>query len=278
MSGSHRSRSVARWGLGLAVAALAAVTLFPLVWMASVSLMSPLEASVLPPHLFPRAPTLMHYRTLWQRLDLARYLANSAVLAVATTMLSLLFNTLAGYAFAKLRFAGRERLFRILLATMVIPGQVGMLPLFLMLKQLGLVNTYAGVVLPGMASVFGMFMIRQYVQAVPDSLLDAARIDGAGEWRIFRSVVLPLCRPILVTLALVSFLGSWNDFMWPLIILSDSERFTLPVALANLLGEHAPDTELMMAGAVVTTLPAVVVFLLLQRHYIGGLAAGALKE
>jgi multiple sugar transport system permease protein len=267
-----------RWGLALAVAALAAVTLFPLAWMLAVSLMSPLEASDLPPHLIPRSPTFAHYRVLWSRLDLPRYLANSLLLAVVTTALSLLCNTLGGYAFAKLRFSGRERLFRLLLATMVIPGQVGMLPLFLMLKTLGLVNTYAGVVLPGMASVFGIFMIRQYVRSIPDSLLDAARIDGAGEWRIFRSVVLPLCRPILVTLALFSFLGSWNDFMWPLIVLSDNARYTLPVALANLLGEHAQDTELMMAGAVVTTLPAVAVFLLLQRHYIEGLAAGALKE
>jgi multiple sugar transport system permease protein len=272
------SGTSARWGMTLAVALLAGVTLFPLGWMLSVSLMSPLEAADLPPHLLPRAPSLMHYRTLWQRLDLPHYLANSLLLAAATTALSLLFNTLGGYAFAKLRFAGRERWFRLLLATMVIPGQVGMLPLFLMLKQFGLVNTYAGVILPGMASVFGIFMIRQYARSIPDSLLDAARIDGAGEWRIFRSVVLPLCRPILVTLALFSFLGSWNDFLWPLIVLSDGDRYTLPVALANLLGEHAQDTELMMAGAVVTTLPAVFVFLLLQRHYLAGLAAGALKE
>lgn len=272
------SHSRPQWGLSLAVAALALLTLFPLVWMVSVSLMSPLEAVELPPHLIPRAPTLVHYRTLWQRLDLPRYLGNSLLLATATTGLSVLFNTLGGYAFAKLGFAGRERLFRWLLATMVIPGQVGMLPLFLMLKQCGLINTYAGVILPGMASVFGMFMIRQYVRSIPDTLLDAARIDGAGEWRIFLSVVLPLCRPILVTLALFSFLGSWNDFMWPLIVLSDGDRYTLPVALANLLGEHAQDTELMMAGAVVTTLPAVAVFLLLQRHYLAGLTAGALKE
>ncbi|MBM4200915.1 MAG: carbohydrate ABC transporter permease, partial [Gammaproteobacteria bacterium] len=236
--------------------------------MVSVSLMSPQEATELPPHLIPRAPTLAHYRTLWQRLELPRYLANSVLVAVATTGLSLVFNTLGGYAFAKLRFTGRDRLLQVLLATMVIPGQVGMLPLFLMLKQFGLINTYAGVILPGMASVFGIFMIRQYARSIPDSLLDAARIDGAGEWRIFRSVVLPLCRPILVTLALFSFLGAWNDFMWPLIVLSDDSRYTLPVALANLLGEHLQDTELMMAGAVVTTLPAVVIFLLLQRHYV----------
>jgi multiple sugar transport system permease protein len=264
--------------LVLLVAGMAALMLFPLAWMVSVSFMSPAETSQMPLHLLPHSPTTEHYRTLWLRLDLPRYLATSGGLAAATTALSLAFNTLAGYAFAKLRFAGRERLFRMLLATMVIPGQVGMLPLFLMLKQFGLINTYAGVILPGAAGVFGIFMIRQYARSIPDSLLDAARVDGAGEWRVFWSVVLPLCRPILVTLALFSFLGSWNDFMWPLIVLSDKDRYTLPVALANLLGEHAQDIELMMAGAVVTTLPVVVVFLLLQRHYIEGLAAGALKE
>ena len=156
---------------------------------------------------------------------------------------------MAGYAFAKLRFPGRERLFRALLAALVIPGQVAMLPLFLMLKQLGLINTYWGVIIPGMASVFGIFLVRQYALSIPDSLLDAARIDGAGEFRIYWSLVLPLCRPVLVTLAIFTFMGTWNDFLWPLIVLADDDLYTLPVALANLLGEHVQDTELMMAGA-----------------------------
>lgn len=257
---------------------LVATTLFPLFWMVSVSLMPAQEANQYPPNFLPSAPTLEHYRALFSRLDMARYALNSAGLAASVTALSVLLNALAGYAFAKLRVRGSVRIFRALLTSLVIPGQVGMLPLFLMLKELGLINTYAGVVLPGMASIFGIFLVRQYALSIPDSVLDAARIDGAGEFRIFRSLVLPLCRPILVTLAIVTFLGSWNDFMWPLIVLTDERRHTLPVALANLLGEHAQDTELMMAGSVLTTVPMVLLFLALQRYYIEGLVLGSLKE
>ena len=161
---------------------------------------------------------------------------------------------------------------------MVIPSQAAMLPLFLMIKELGLINTYAGIIMPGMSSVFGIFLIRQYLKSVPDSLLDAARIDGAGEFRIYRSLILPLSKPILVSLAVFTFMGSWNDFMWPLIILSQEDRYTLPVALANLMGEHVQDPQLMMAGAVLTILPVVVLFLLLQRYYLEGLVAGGVKD
>jgi multiple sugar transport system permease protein len=143
---------------------------------------------------------------------------------------------------------------------------------------MGLINTYAGVIVPGMASVFGIFLVRQYAQSIPASLLDAARIDGAGEWRIYWCLVLPLCKPILATLAIFTFLGSWSDFLWPLIVLTDDELYTLPVALANLLGEHVQDTELMMAGAVLTLLPVMVLFLALQKYYIEGLILGGVKE
>ena len=161
---------------------------------------------------------------------------------------------------------------------MGIPSQAAMLPLFLMIKELGLINTYAGIIMPGMSSVFGIFLIRQYLKSVPDSLLDAARIDGAGEFRIYRSLILPLSKPVLVSLAVFTFMGSWNDFMWPLIILSQEDRYTLPVALANLMGEHVQDPQLMMAGAVLTILPVVVLFLLLQRYYLEGLVAGGVKD
>jgi multiple sugar transport system permease protein len=184
---------------------------------------------------------------------------------------------MAGYAFAKLRFSGREGIFRVLLSALVIPAQIGMLPLFLMLKYLGFINTYFGVIIPGMASIFGIFLIRQYALSIPDSLLDAARIDGAGEFRIYWSVVLPLCKPILITLALFTFMGTWNDFLWPLIVMTDDTMYTLPVALANLLGEHVQDTELMMAGAVLTVLPVMLVFVVLQRHYLEGISMGAIK-
>ena len=256
----------------LVVAAL--LTLLPLVWMVSASLMPTGEASAVPPRWLPSVPTLAHYRELFARLHLARALANSVLIASVVTVVSVTVNALAGYAFARFEFVGRDRIFRVLLAALVIPGQLGMLPLFLLLKELGLVNTYAGVVIPGLASIFGIFLVRQSALALPDSILDAARVDGASELRIYWSIALPALRPILVTLGLFTFMGTWNDFLWPLIVLSDDRMFTLPVALANLLGEHAQDAEVMMAGSVVTVLPMVLLFLALQRYYLAGVSGG----
>jgi multiple sugar transport system permease protein len=267
-------RGALHLGLGLA----AALVLFPLVWMVLASLSPPGEASAVPPRLLPRGLTLEHYAVLFTRLSVARHLATSAFLAATVTASSLLVNSMAGYAFAKLRFAGRDALFRALLAALLVPAQVAMLPLFLLLKQLGLVNTYAGVVIPGMASIFGIFLVRQYALSIPDALLDAARIDGAGELRIYRSLVLPFCRPVLLTLGVLTFMGTWNDFLWPLVVLTDDTMYTLPVALANLLGEHVQDVELMMAGSVLTVAPVVVLFFALQRHYVEGIVSGALRE
>ncbi len=203
--------------------------------MVSASLMAPGEASTYPPPLVPHAATLANYRLLLAEHGLLRQVANSLVIALLATALSLTFNLTAGYAFAKLRFAGRERVFRLLLGALIVPAQVAMLPLFLMLKELRLVNSYAGALVPWLASVFGIFLVRQYALTIPDEMLEAARIDGAGELRIFVSVVLPVLKPIVVTLAVLTFLGAWNDFMWPLIVLTDHDLQTLPVALAALL-------------------------------------------
>jgi multiple sugar transport system permease protein len=260
------------------LAAAAFVTAFPLLWMVSASLMPEGEATALPPRWVPSAPTLEHYREIAARLKLARAFGSSLLVASTATVLSLGVNSMAGYALAKLRFPGRDRLFSLLLAGLVIPGQVGMLPLFLLVEEMGLVNTYLGVVIPSVASIFGIVLVRQYCLSIPDSLLDAARIDGAGEFRLWWSIVLPACRPVLATLAIFTFLGTWNDFLWPLVVLADDDRYTLPVALANLAGEHVQDAELMMAGAVLTTLPVVVLFVALQRYYLAGILGGALKE
>jgi len=253
------------------------LTLVPLAWMVSASLMPAGEANTFPPRLLPSVPTLEHYVALFTRLDVARHLGNSVIVAFGTTLMSVVIVGMAGYGFAKLRFGARDRLFRVLLAALVIPGQVGMLPLFLMLHKLGLVNTLLGAMIPGLAPIFGIFMVRQYALGVPDELLDAARIDGAGEFRIFCTVAMPLLRPILATYATFIFLSMWNDFMWPLIVLSDDRKYTLPVALANLVGEHVQDTELMMAGSVLTLVPVMIVFLVLQRAYIRGVMMGGVK-
>ena len=253
------------------------IAVFPLLWMLSVSFMRPGEASALPPPLLPAHLTLANYRELFERAGMGRYLVNSLAISSAITLLSLAFNLMAGYAFAKLRFAGRERLFQVLLGGLVIPAQVAMLPLFLLLKYLGLVNSYAAVVVPAMATIFGIFLVRQYARGIPDDLLEAARIDGACELRIFVQIVLPLLKPIMVTLAIFTFLTAWNDFMWPLIALTGQEHYTLPIALASLSREHVQDSELMMAGSVVTVLPVLVLFLALQRYYLQGLLLGSVK-
>jgi multiple sugar transport system permease protein len=255
----------------------AALSLLPMLWMIAASFMSAGEANTFPPKLLPSDPTLEHYRTLFTRLNLGRYLLNSTIIAVTVTVVSLVINSMAGYAFAKLRFHGRDKLFRYLTLGLVIPVQVSMLPLFLLLREMGLINTYWGVIIPGLASIFGIFLIRQYAISIPDDLIDAARIDGAGEFRIYWSVVLPVIRPILATLAIWTFLSTWNDFMWPLIVLNDDSMFTLPVALANLSGERVQDTELMMAGSVLTVLPVLLVFLFLQRYYVEGITQGSVK-
>jgi len=262
----------------VALGCLALVAVLPLVWMVSASFMPAGEATAVPLRWIPSHPTLEHYRALFARLDLGRQLVNSAIVAGATTVFAVVLNGMAGYAFAKLPFAGRERLLRVMLLALVVPGQIGMLPLFLLVRGLGLVNTLAGVVVPGLVSIFGIFLVRQYALSIPDSILDAARVDGAGELRIFRRIALPLIVPILVTLAVFTFLGTWNDFLWPLVVLSDDARYTLPVGLANLAGEHVQDTELMMAGAVVTVAPAVLLFVVLQRYYLAGIMGGGVKE
>ena len=269
-----------------AVALLAALTIAPLAYMVVVSFMPRGESGTLPTPLWPSRWSWENYYELlvrrmfdgaWFDYRVVPALWNSVWVASLSTLLGLLLTVPAGYAFAKLRFRGRERLLQLLIASLVVPGQVAMLPLFLIFKELGLVNSYAGVILPSLAGIFAILFVRQATLAIPDEMLDAARIDGASEARIFVSVVLPLLVPIVVTLALFMFLGSWNDFLWPLIVLADQQRYTLPVAVAAIAREHAADGELMMAAAVVTTMPVLLLFLALQRYYLTGLLGGSVK-
>ncbi len=257
---------------------VAGMALAPLFWMVSASFMPTGQASTFPPPFLPRQVTLEHYLSLFTRLNLARYLFNSAFLAITVTLISLVINSMAGYAFAKYRFRGRDAIFKLLIASLIIPAQVTMLPLFLMLNKMGVLNSYLGVIIPGMASIFGIFLIRQFALSIPDSLIEAARIDGATDFRIYWSLILPLCKPVLITLAVFTFMGTWNDFLWPLIVMTDDSMYTLPVALANLSLEHVQDTELMMAGSVITIAPVLIVFAAVQKYYISGIMAGGIKE
>ena len=279
----HRVRSLVA---NTAVAVLTAITLIPLVWMVTVSFMPRGASSHFPPPFWPERWSWENYYELlvrrnfegaWFDYRIMPALWNSLAVAAMATALGLLLTVPAGYAFAKLRFTGRERLLKVMIVALVVPGQVAMLPLFLLFKELGLVNSYAGVILPGLAGIFSLLFVRQAALSIPEEMLDAARLDGASEARIFRSIVLPLLAPITVTLALFLFLSSWNDFLWPLIILTDQHKYTLPVAVAAIVREHAADGELMMAAAVVMTLPVLLIFLPLQRYYISGLLGGSIK-
>jgi len=268
------------------VALLTLATLAPLAWMVLVSFMPRGTSGTSPPPLWPRRWSWENYHELlarrlidgaWFDYRIVPALWNSLYVATLSTLFGLLLTVPAGYAFAKLRFRGRERLLQLLIALLVVPGQVAMLPLFLLFRELGLVNSYAGVVLPSLAGIFAVLFVRQATLSVPDEMIDAARMDGASEGRIFVSVVLPLLVPVVVTLALFLFLGSWNDFLWPLIVLTDQHKYTLPVAIASIAREHAADGELMMAASVVATMPILLLFLVLQRYYLTGLLGGSVK-
>ena len=250
----------------------------PFVWMVLGSLKTPEELVRLPPTWLPERPRLDNYTALVERLNLPIFFANSLIVAVAVTGGNLLFCSMFGYALAKLRFPGRDGLFLVVLGTLLIPGSVTLIPLFILVSNLGLVNTHAGLVVPFVAGPFGVFLMRQFIMGIPDDLLDAARADGADEYFIFARIVLPLSGPALATLGILTFLGSWNGFLWPLVVSTQERMYTLPVALATFArGQHSSDHGLLMAGAVVIVTPVIAVFLLLQRHITQGIAMTGLK-
>ncbi|KRD44115.1 sugar ABC transporter permease [Cellulomonas sp. Root930] len=276
--GSHLGEPQARpWIYAvLGVGLLLVVT--PFIWMLLGSFKSEGELRANPPTWWPQAPTLDNFRELFTRLDFPQFFTNSIVVALAVTLGNLVFCSMLGYAFAKIDFWGRTWLFRLVLATLMIPGMVTLVPLFVLVSNLGMVNTYFGLILPFLAGPFGVFLMRQFMQGIPDELIDAARVDGAGELRIFWRVVMPLCKPALATLAILTFLGSWNNFLWPLVVASTEDMYTLPVALALYsVGQNATQYGLLLAGSVVVVVPVLVVFLALQRHFVQGLATTGLK-
>lgn len=259
-------------GLGLLVVTS------PFIWMALSSLKSEGEIRQVPPTWIPEAPTLDNFRELFDRLDFPQFFTNSAVVAVAVTAGNVVFCSMLGYVLAKFDFAGKKLLFRLVLGTLMIPGMVTLVPLFVLVANMGLVNTYFGLILPFLAAPFGVFLMRQFFLGIPDELIDAARVDGAGEARIFVQVVMPLAKPALATLGILTFLGSWNNFLWPLVVATTEDKYTLPVALALYsTGQNQTDYGLLLAGAVVVVVPVLVVFLILQRHFVQGVAMTGIK-
>jgi len=254
------------------------LTLFPFVWMLSTSFKPSEEILSGTLSLIPGSPTLEHYRNLFGAVNLFVNLWNSVIFSLVLTVLSVILNSMAAYAFAKLQFPRRERLFALLMMTMMVPGQVTMMPVFLILKSAGLLNSFAGLIIPGSVSVFGIFLLRQFMMEIPEEILEAARMDGCSEIGVFWKIILPLSRPVIATLAVFTFIGAWNEFLWPLIIMLKESNYTLPVALANLNGQYNTDWGLLMAGSVLVVVPVIFVFLTAQKHYMKGIAAGAGKE
>ncbi len=271
-------RGLEKFGVHLILVAGLIATVTPFAWMISTSIKPGGGIFAYPPQWIPENPTFEWYLQLFRDVDFLLHFKNSLIVSVITTVCQLFLSTLAGYAFAKLKFAGRDKIFTLLMATVMIPGQITMIPVFLFLKKLGLLNSYWGLILPGSVSIFGIFLIRQFMITIPDDLIEASRIDGCSEFRIYWNVILPLCKPVLATLGIFTFMGSWNDFLWPLIVMVGEDRYTLPVALANLNGQYATKFGLLMAGAVVVVIPIIVIFMFAQKYVIRGIVTTGLKE
>lgn len=255
-------------GLYLVLGLIALLMLFPLLWLFSTSLKSPGENIFqFPPQLLPEEPTFLNFIKVWQTNPFGRYLWNSTVVASLTVIFNLLFCSLAAYPLARLDFRGRNLIFTTIVATIMIPFQVVMIPLYILTVNLGLKNTYLGVILPGIASAFGIFLLRQAFLAVPKELEEAGRIDGCSELGIWWHIMLPAIRPALVTLAIFVFIGAWSDFLWPLLMLDRPEYYTLPLGVANLAGStFSLDWRLIAAGSIISIAPALGLFIILQNY------------
>ncbi len=264
-----------RFGAHLLLVAAAALTLVPLVWLLAASLKGPDD--LFSYTFFSPRPTLHNFNELFAKVPFVRYLMNSTFLAGVGVTVQLFFSSLAGFALAKYEFKGKKVVMAVMLATMMIPGQVLMAPLYEQIFRLGLVDRFSGLIIPGAVSVFGIFLFRQAILQVPDELLQAARIDGCTEFRIYWDVVMPVSRPIVGAFCLMSFMASWNSFLWPQIILHQSERFTLTIALNQLVGLYQQQYGMLMAGTLLSILPVVILFLVLQKEFVAGLTAGAVK-
>jgi multiple sugar transport system permease protein len=262
--------------IGVALAVGALITAFPFFWMLATSVKPQRESIDFPPTLLAQEPTLEFYVRLFTELDFARYLGNT-VIVVLFGFIGLFLMAMAGYAFAKFDFRGRKWMFFLVLATMMIPIQVTMIPTYLILNGMKLTNTLLGIALPTLVTGFSIFLFRQFMSTIPTEMLEAARIDGAGEFRIFLQIVLPMSGPILAVQVVLTFIGGWNSFLWPLIIASDQKLYTLSVGLALLNQQLAVNPSLQMAAASVMVVPILIVFVIVQRYVIQGFALSGLK-
>ena len=279
-----KPRPLARGVTYAFLVAAALLMIAPFLWSISTSLKQPGDVFAYPPKLLPDPVTFQNYIDVFTKLTFGRYFLNSVIVTGSVVLLNVLFGTAAAYAFAKLRFPGRNAIFFLLLLTLMVPFQVNLIPLYKIMVELHKAipaigaDTYFGIVAPSAIQVFGIFLMRQFLRAIPDEILESARMDGASELRILRSIVFPIALPGMATLAIFTFLGAWNDFLWPLIVTNSDEMRTMPVGLALLARKNASNWGDTMAGTVLTAAPLIVMFLILQRRFIEGLTAGSVKD
>jgi multiple sugar transport system permease protein len=253
------------------------IMLFPFIWMISTSFKIPSQIISYPPTLIPRPPTLEYYTQIFTKLNFGRFFLNSGYISAIVTTTALLTSSFVGYVFAKYNFFGKEFIFIMILSTMMIPFAVTMIPLYLIISKLGWVNSHLALIIPGLYSTFGIFLMRQFMTTIPNELREAAIVDGCNEFRTFWSIILPQCKPALAALGIFTFMWNWDSFLWPLIVLTSEEKFTLPVGLAMFSQQWWTNYGLVMAGATVTVIPILIVFFIFQRQFIQGIVLTGLK-
>ena len=256
---------------------LAVIALIPFLWMISTSLKSRGALMSIPIEWIPAEPTLDAYTEVFSRFPFLRTIGNSLLISVSYTLITLICASMAAFAFAKLRFRGSGAILSVYIATMMIPTQVTMIPLFVVMNRLGLIDSYASVILPSMFKPFAVFLLVQQMKTIPNDYIDAARIDGAGLFQTYRKVALPLCIPTLATLAVTTFMESWNDYLWPLLMLTDRNKMTLPIALSTLNGQYNTEYNVLMAGSLISMIPIIIIYIAAQKQFKSGLMAGGIK-
>lgn len=268
----------ARGATYIILAILGAIWIFPFLWMALGSLKTQREILAKPPKLLPQQATLENFTKWFGQLHFGMYFTNSLVVAIITVFGNLIFCSMVGYALAKMTFPGKKLVFGAVMVTLMVPGVATFVPLFVIISNLGLSNSYAALILPFLTQPIGVFLMRQFIAGIPDALMEAARIDGAGELRIFLQIILPQCGPALATLAILTFLSSWNNFLWPLVAAQTENMYTLPVALSLYsTGQNATNYSVLLAGAVLVVTPILLLFVFLQRYFIQGVAMSGIK-
>lgn len=255
----------------------AALSLIPVYWMFVTAFEGQGDIISIPPHWFPYPATLDNFHTLFENSYIPRWFLNSLLVSSATTIGQVIFCSMAGYSFAKLRYPGRMFIFWVLLSMLMVPGIVTLIPLFLLASNTNLINTYAILIVPGLTSIWGIFLVKQFIQTLPSTLLDAARVDACSEFGVYWKVILPLAKPAVAVLSIFWFIGSWNDFFWWLLMTSSTSMFNLPVGLADYRYTYSTDYGSILAGAIISAVPVIFVFFLFQRYFMQGLTIGAVK-